>query len=85
LEIVKVLYAHHVLHFQPSLSLAERDVVRLWNFSDFCRDQILLAEANVSGAEIEWNEMNVLCINFKLEEKRETRAVADCVHFLKIG
>lgn len=67
------------------LSYVERDVVRLWTFSDFCKDQILLAEANVSAAEIEWNERNVLCINFKLEEKRETGAEADCVHFLQIS
>lgn len=46
------------------------------DFSDFCKDQILLAEANVSAAETEWNEMNVLCINFKMEEKRETGAEA---------
>lgn len=67
------------------LSYVERNVVRLRTFSDFCKDQILLAEANVSAPEIERNEMNVLCINFKLEERRETGAEADCVHFLQIN
>jgi hypothetical protein len=40
--------------------------VRLWTFGDFCKDQIMLAKANVSDAEVEWNGMNVLCINFEL-------------------
>jgi hypothetical protein len=36
-----------------TVSLLEREVVRLWTSSDFCRDQILLPKANVSGAEVE--------------------------------
>jgi hypothetical protein len=80
LEIVKVLCAHHVLHFQLSLclsvSLVERDVLRLWTFSDSCKDQILLAQANVSGAQMEWGEQNILCINCRLQERLEqTRTV----------
>jgi hypothetical protein len=42
-----------MFYISNCLSYVERDVARLWTFSDFCKDQILLAEANVSAAEIE--------------------------------